>query len=192
MKKTIHVFDVDGTIIQGDSLLQILLFSTKNFFRIGLYLISTLPQVITGNNGLAKQKILRRIFKAKSKMEIDAMGNVFFEDVLKYRLRPRAVARIIELNESNIPCVLLSASCDAWLKPLATYLSADLICTQMEYGDNSNFTGHFASPNCKGPEKIRRLLAKYPASEYVFVCYGNSRSDKILQSVCQQFYYRYF
>lgn len=191
MKTTVHVFDVDGTIIYGNSLLQLWLFLNKGFWRMPWQLICILPYIILNQNQKAKEVLLSNLFLNKSQTEIESIGQYFFEYVLKYKIRPKAVEKIIELNEKKIQTILLSASCDAWLKPLAAYLSANLICTELAYKEN-RFTGYFATPNCKGEEKIKRLLAKYPNSNYEFICYGDSKSDKKLQTISKAFYYRYF
>lgn len=191
MKTTIHVFDVDGTIIYGDSLLQLWLFISKDFWKMQWQLISILPYIILNRNQKAKEILLSKLFLNKSQTEIELIGRHFFERILKYKLRPEAVEKFIELNEKKIPTILLSASCDAWLKFLAAYLSADLICTEFAYHQH-HFMSKFATPNCKGQEKIKRLLEKYPTSNYEFICYGNSKSDKKLQTISKAFYYRYF
>lgn len=192
MKKTIHVFDVDGTIIYGDSLLQIWQFIETKFWRLQCQLISILPYIIIGQHQKAKEKLLAKLLKGKSKDELDIIGNLFFEHVLKYKLKPKAVKKIIDLNEKKIEIVLLSASCDMWLKPLAAYLSAALICTEIKFDAHKIFNGHFATPNCKSDEKVRRLLNKYSSLSYEFISYGDSKSDKKLIPISKTFYYRYF
>lgn len=191
MKKTIHIFDVDGTIIYGDSLLQLFLFMRNDFSKMLKQLFLILPLVIIGNKQKAKEKLLSTLFLDKTRIELEFIGQQFFDYILKYKLRPKAIEKLITLNEQKIPTILLSASCDVWLKPLANYLSADLICTELAYEDEK-YTGHFATPNCKGDEKIKRLTSKYPLSDYEYTCYGNSKSDKKLQPISNAFYYRYF
>jgi hypothetical protein len=65
-----------------------------------------------------------------------------------------------------------------------------LICTELEYNVRQQFTGRFATPNCK--EKFKRLLVQYSLKQYSFICYADSESNESLQSISKQFFYRYF
>ncbi len=113
---------------------------------------------------------------------------------MKYDIKPNALEHIksLQQNKPEEAILLLSASCREWLIHLSTFLNAGLICTELDYSAEKLFTGKFATPNCKGKEKVKRLLEKYPANQFEFICYGNSSADKELQSISKEFYYRYF
>ena len=197
-KKTIHVFDVDGTLTNSDSLLLLLELECPSvFMRLRLW-FSVLPTILTAikknDMGMIKLALLSKLWKGKSRLQIESTGKNLFAKKLKMNLRPNALTYINQLKQlqPNVLIVLLSASCKEWLQPLADYLQADLICTELEYDTDHRFIGRFATPNCKGPEKVKRLLQRYPASEYEFVCYADDESDKALQTISKQFFYRYF
>ena len=53
-----------------------------------------------------------------------------------------------------------------------------MLGTQVEVDAHGHLTGRFASPNCYGPEKVRRLQTIEPhRATYTLVAYGDSRGD---------------
>lgn len=197
-KQLLHVFDVDGTLTHQDSLLLLLRYMKPHLLQQARLWISVLPvavrALLTGRPAKLKEALLKQIWKGWSTKKISTACQSFFTQKLQPDLREKALNHIRQLREQNpdTQVVLLSASGDAWLQPLANYLDADLICTQLEYDNQQAFTGRFATPNCKGQEKASRLLKQYPADTYEFVCYADSRSDLPLQTISKQFFYRYF
>lgn len=194
----LHVFDVDGTLTRHDSLLLLVRFVQPAFYQQAGLWLSLLPigckAFLKGHAGLLKEALLYKLWKGLPKDEITKMTEAFFRQLLLNDVRKKASSYINRLREkdSNVKLVLLSASCREWLQPLANHLQADLICTELAYDRQQQFTGQFATPNCKGAEKVKRLLECYPANKYDFICYGNTASDKHLQSISKQFFYRYF
>ena len=55
------------------------------------------------------------------------------------------------------------------------------LCTEMEVAEG-RVTGKFSTPNCYGPEKVRRLKEqlRLTRSLYIITAYGDSRGDKEL------------
>ena len=198
VKATIHVFDVDGTIIKSDSFILLLNhFVPKTLGRMAMWMSVAKPLLLgflKSDLSLAKLALLSHIWTGKRKEIIEANCADFFLHTLKKDIRPAALVYLLKLGEqqSKEKIVLLSASCKEWLQPLATLLGADLICTELRYDSEDIFLGRYATPNCKGDEKVRRLLAKYPAEKFEFICYGNTPSDKKLKQISKAFYYRYF
>ncbi len=79
--------------------------------------------------------------------------------------------------------ILLSASPDLYVPRIAELLGFELaLCTEIQwYSDprgEDRLDGSLKTPNCRGEEKVRRLLAlrrAYPGAQVV--AYGNSASD---------------
>jgi phosphatidylglycerophosphatase C len=197
-KQIIHVFDVDGTITEKDSFMELLRYfipSKIDWFHTWLRAIPALVQgFLKGNLSIAKLHLLKSRWLGKKQIDIYRDCSFFFNDRMKYNIKPKALEHIktLKKNKPEEGILLLSASCREWLKHLATFLEADLICTELDYNKKTIFTGQFATPNCKGKEKLKRLLEKYPTDKFEFICYGNSPADKELQSISKEFYYRYF
>ena len=199
IKQTIHVFDVDGTITHGDSFIGLLRhFEPDRLLRCMMWAIMAkkiLLGIVKRDLSQAKLALLAHIWRGRRKNAIELDCTAYFNQTLRHDIRLKAYAYIMDLkrHQPGEKIVLLSASCTEWLAPLANYLEAhDLICTRLQYDKAGIFKGLYATPNCKGEEKLRRLLEKYPTSGYEFVCYGNSPADKYLKTISKQFYYRYF
>ena len=198
IKQIIHVFDVDGTITESDSFMELLRYfiSSKTDWLHAWF--QTIPELINGvvksDFAGAKLSLLNWLWKGERQQDIFRECSFFFNNRMKPRLKSNALNHIKQLqkNKPDEKIVLLSASCREWLIHLATFLEADLICTEMQYDNQQIFTGLYATPNCKGKEKPKRLLAKYPADKFEFICYGNTPGDKALKSISKEFFYRYF
>ena len=81
--------------------------------------------------------------------------------------------------------VLVSASFEVYLRPLGELLAVDeVLATRLELADGIA-TGALDGPNCRGPEKVRRLH-DWADSEFGgrtnvrVVAYGDSAGDREL------------
>jgi phosphatidylglycerophosphatase C len=64
------------------------------------------------------------------------------------------------------------------------------LCTELKVSDG-RYTGYLASPNCWGPEKIRRLTEWWHAEEPTMLyAYGDSRGDTEMLARADVRYYR--
>ena len=127
-----------------------------------------------------------------------------------YGVSPQEAARRLQLQEAvdyiDRECrgaeavAIVSASIDNWVRPFADmYLGkADgvppvtVIGTQVETADGV-LTGRFATPNCYGAEKVRRVreaLGDCPDAETI--AFGDSRGDKELLEYADKGYYKPF
>ncbi len=99
-------------------------------------------------------------------------------------LRKDTTARLLRHRELGHRVVLVSASLEPYLGPLGALLGADgVVCTQLEVGSDGRATGRLAGPNCRGPEKQRRLLAwleREGLAGAELWAYGDSAGDREL------------
>ena len=81
--------------------------------------------------------------------------------------------------------VLVSASFEVYLRPLGELLGVDdVLATRLQLADGVA-TGALDGPNCRGPEKVRRLHdwidREYGGRDRVrVVAYGDSKGDREL------------
>ncbi|MDO8368791.1 MAG: HAD-IB family phosphatase [Saprospiraceae bacterium] len=180
--KRLHLCDFDGTLTRGDSFVRFLLFSVP------------MPQLLLGGFGLTfkfagllfsgkwsnakgKAAVLSQFFKVKTLHEMTALGDRFCREKIPDLLRPDLLETLRNAHKMGEPVVIVSASPDIWLSPFCVAEGFDLLCTELEF-EAGQFTGHFATPNCKGPEKARRIWAAYDLNLYEkIIAYGNSRGD---------------
>jgi phosphatidylglycerophosphatase C len=88
-------------------------------------------------------------------------------------------ARVQEHKRRGHRLVLVSASPALYLTVWAARAGFDaVLATELEFRDG-RFSGRLASPNCWGPEKVRRLQQWFgDARTQVLYAYGDSRGDR--------------
>jgi len=186
------LFDFDGTLIKGDSLLRFLLFAVSpGKIVIGSFqvLIKFLALVLSGSwtNERAKETLLAVFFKGQSQAELEALGTEFYKQrITTGMLRPEMLTKLREYRDSGDTVALVSASADIWLRPLCTAENILMICTKLDF-ENGKFSGKLASPNCNGPEKARRIQAAFdlPTFEKI-IAYGNSSGDDAMLALANE------
>ncbi len=190
------IFDFDGTITRGDSFYAALRYVTSGYLFIwkmvtclpviGLYLAGLI------SNGYAKQYVFNRFFRGKSEKDLDGQMQKFTETTLEAIIRPQA-RRVFESHiASGHSVVVLSATPDIILNRFCTVHKLILIATRAEIIDHQ-LTGRFATPNCHGTEKVRRLEAQFDLARFDYIyAYGNSNSDMPFLNVADKAYYKPF
>lgn len=196
VRKTIAVFDFDGTITTKDTLFDFTRFYYGDIrFFAGLMLVA--PTLILHKLGVvsaekAKRSFLSYFFGGRN---IDK----FNELCLKYRLRvneiihPSALKRMEWHTQQGHIVVIDSASPENWIKPWADSVGVDcVIATRLRVEDNL-ITGSFDGKNCNGMEKVNRLKDAFPELDaYTIYAYGDSSGDEELLAVADFPFYRKF
>ena len=194
MREKILFFDFDGTITTKDTLLEFILYSCgKVRFLLGFLLYS--PLLILMKFGLypnwkAKQHVFSYFFRGMKIDDFDSVCRRFAVDC-RYLLRPEAVKDIETAMTEGIIVYVVSASIDNWVQPFFEF--AKVLGTQIEV-INGILTGRFMTPNCYGPEKVRRIkeVLTEPRSHYYIIAYGDSRGDKEMLDYADEEYFRPF
>ena len=196
-ESVVAVFDFDGTLTHRDSLLPFLwrVAGPIAFVLNTLALLPTLLRYALGTmeNGAAKERVLGRFLGGRSVDEVQAVAERFAEETIPSLLDPEGVARLRRHNERGHTTVLVSASPELYLRPWTeTEAFNTVIGTQLET-EGGGFTGRFATPNCYGPEKTRRLKAEGPSlTGKTVYAYGNSRGDRELLNRADRAFYQSF
>ena len=197
--KRIAVFDFDGTITRKDTLIEFIRF-VKGSTALYRGLLLHLPWLVLMklhlyNNGKTKERVFSWFFKGMSLVEFNQMGKQFYETQADKLLHADAVRIINEHKHKGDKVVILSASIENWVQPFASALQAEgLLSTQAEV-IQGKLTGRFATKNCYGVEKVKRLKAWLDANvkeqPYV-IAYGDSRGDKELLEFSNEKHYKQF
>lgn len=191
------VFDVDRTLLQGDCLL--LLGRRRQasllawFGRWIIFLPALLAKLTRRlSTGQLKERFLatfilpragdERSTAAHSALADDLQGPFLLQ--LQRRLNPQALQRLRWHQDQGHRVILCSASPAFILQPLAAALGVELIGTEVARRDGL-LVPRLAGPNCKGPEKPRRLAALLArdglALDAVLLeAYGDSAGDREL------------
>lgn len=193
----VSVFDVDGTLLRGDCL-WLAARRSKGLAGQLLASLACLPWLIGWqlrlvSTGRFKQQTIAAFGVCQAVNRAEAAGradSVLGE--LRAQLRPEALERLRWHQQRGDRVLLCSASPRLLLQPLADWLGAELLCTELEKVQGQ-WLPRLSSPNCKGSEKVRRLEQHLgPLEELVIEAYGDSKGDRELLQAAAFPHYRSF
>lgn len=173
----IALFDFDGTLLPGDSIVHLIRFAARKkrirlirlfsgvFFGI-LFKLHIADETTSKNAAL-------RFLEEMSREERDQLLEHFVQEKLIPLFYRDGLACIRDLHEKGNQIWLVSASTDHYMPMIAAYIGADqLLCTQTDQ------SGRILQ-NCKGQEKVRRIqeaLSSLPGA-VITEAYADSKSD---------------
>jgi phosphatidylglycerophosphatase C len=178
----IAVFDFDGTVVPGDSLVRFVA-RAAGIRRLGWALARTGHRVAwavagPGDRNTAKAAFINRAFRGLDESELAAVAESFASR-LRARARPEALARIEWHRDQGHDVVLVSASLALYLEPFARALGgATVLATQLDVGPDGHFTGKLVGENVRGPEKVARLRSWLGDRQVEVWAYGDSAGDR--------------
>ncbi|MCH5301477.1 MAG: haloacid dehalogenase-like hydrolase [Prevotella sp.] len=190
----VYAFDFDGTLTTGDTLLAFIKYAKGNAAFLWGFLLH-LPLLVLMKlrlypNWKCKQRVFAHFFKGMSLSAFDRLCQQF---ALERRdlLRPAGTDCIKAALAEGSQVVVVSASIDNWVRPFFD-LPVTVAGTQVEVVDGL-LTGRFASKNCYGQEKVRRLTDLLPRrNDYTLIAFGDSRGDRELLAFADESHYKPF
>jgi len=185
----VAAFDVDGTLTQRDCVVP---------FLRQVAGARQLAQQLLRQGGDVTRAAARRdrdALKAASAMAafrgrpldvVETEAALFARSVFETGLRGDVVESLRAHQGRGDLVVLVSASFEVYLRPLADLLGADaVLAARLEVDSDGVLTGRLAGANCRGPEKVRRLhdwlddRAGGRSAAHV-TAYGDSKGDREL------------
>ncbi|MBQ8537494.1 MAG: HAD family hydrolase [Clostridia bacterium] len=179
-RKAYALFDFDGTLAKGDSILPFLWYcfrrreaSFKDLRQAaGAYLNYVLKIL---DDTQAKEQAVA-FLKGKSQSQVEALAEGFYQEVLNKRIFPQGIWEMQKCREEGMEVLIISASPDAYLNILEKRLGVQgIIATRCGVDDEGIYTGTLASLNCRGFNKTLRI-AEYLAARGHELDAENSRS----------------
>lgn len=160
-----NLYDFDGTIYDGDSGIDIMLFAMKKYPRIIIPSFWALFLYIIGV--IDKVNFKSRIFSfVRYVDDIDSFVDEF------WHRNEHKIKIFWKEKNSHKNDIIISASCDFWLEPIAKkYKVFDLFATKIDLK-----TGRVIGNNCHGKEKVELFRNKYPKS-IINSMYTDSKND---------------
>lgn len=197
ISNSIAFFDFDGTITDRDIFFDFIFYRLRKGLPIwkmiqalpvlAAYLLSIL------DNETAKEKIFGSLFRGEQFAVFQNMVQDYYQTVFTNRIKPAALQKILWHQSAAHRVVIVSANFSWLIQPFAATHQLDLIATEAAI-DQQIITGKFATPNCYGEEKVRRIRATiHQLNDYQEVyAYGDSKGDHALLQMATKPFYKVF
>ncbi len=185
----VAAFDVDGTLTTTDCVVPFLRRTAGTPRLARRMLRSPLSLVRAGvrrDRDALKAASAAATFRGLPLAVVEADAVVFAREVYDRRLRSDVVESLRRHVDAGDTVLLVSASFEVYLRPLAELLGAhDVLAVRLEVDGDRILTGRLDGPNCRGPEKIVRLhdwLDRHAGGRQAvhLSAYGDSRGDREL------------
>lgn len=189
-------FDFDGTLTIRDSFTAFLKWRAgPRRHAIGLLRLipAALVYVVRRDRGRIKAAAVREFLRGVSRVQLESEARTFAEQHSRSLLRPDAVAAWKRWRGARVRLVIVTASPTLVVAPFARGLGADLLIgTDLAFDDQGRVTGGFASPNCRGPEKVKRLKSAFGDGLVLRAAYGDTSGDREMIAAAEIPGYRVF
>jgi len=186
MPPVIAFFDMDYTTLDASSgllyvkyLRQQKRIGRRVLLRIAWWTLLYKVSAIDVNSAVPK---LLSYAEHQSASRMMAESYVWFEQTLKDHLAPRALEKIAFHRQQDQRVVLISASTQFAVQPVAEHLHVDFLCTRL-IADDDQLTGQVVDPPCYGRGKVvwaQRYADEHGASLADAYLYTDSHSDRPL------------
>ncbi len=185
----VAAFDVDGTLTTTDCVVPFLRRTVGTPTLVGRMLQSPLGLVtatLRRDRNALKEASAVATFRGLPVQAVEADGEVFAREIYDRRLRTSVVESLRRHVDDGDTVVLVSASFEVYLRPLASLLGAhEVLAVRLDVDDDGMLTGRLDGPNCRGPEKVVRLhewLDRHAGGRTAvhLSAYGDSRGDREL------------
>ena len=189
-------FDFDGTLTVEDSFTAFLKWRAGPLrwawgcFRL---MPAGLAYLFHRNRGRMKSAAIREFLKGLKRETLEAEARTFAEVAAPRLFRPDAIMSWRRWRAGGAKTIIVSASPDLIIAPFARGLGCDrLIASAFAFDKDDRVLGMFAGPNCRGPEKVRRLQAVYGADVRLTAAYGDTSGDREMLRIADEKGYRVF
>ena len=188
--RTVAVFDFDGTLTKGDTLVPFLVAVAGRAAvvralgrdPVGL----ALGAARIGDRDAAKERVLTRVLRGRPYDDVCTLGRKFAGRVSSEAVTAGARERIEQHRRAGHDIVIASASLDVYLDDVARVLDVEhLVCSRLEVDERGRCTGRLQGANCRGEEKAARLRAYLDGDDVEMWAYGNSRDDDAMLALAQ-------
>lgn len=184
-------FDFDGTIVKGDTFITFGVFA-RGRCRFMLALARTAHLLAGWKLGLlsssrAKEALFGALFKGMDMERFRRLGREF---ATVPRERPEGMELLRGRIAAGDEVWIVSASMAPWIIPWAGLHGIDprhVLATEPEVDAHGCLTGRFATPNCLGPEKVRRIREAVAGFDSRTThAYGDSCADLPMIAACDR------
>ncbi len=194
--RPVVAFDFDGTLTVRDSFTA-LLRRRAGAARWAAGLARMAPDlaayVSDRDRGALKAASVRVFLRGTSRQELRQDAEAFAAAVWDRFMRPDALATWDDWGRRGALRVIVTASPEDTVAPFARRLNADLLLgTHLAYDAQDRVAGAFATPNCRGAEKVRRLHAAFGPDLRLAAAYGDTSGDREMLEIAEEKGFRVF
>jgi HAD superfamily hydrolase (TIGR01490 family) len=184
------VFDFDGTLTTRDCFIPYLaaLVGPVALSRaLATAMTAAVVRPAAATRAAIKAQLVRRLLRGRTEGELSAVGVDVGHRVLRNSLRDAAVDRLAWHRCQGHSIVIVSASLRYYVEPVAHTLGVDaVLCTELAFDDGRSATGELIGDNCRGQEKVNRLLASGFGRSVRLWAYGDSPGDSELLAIADE------
>ncbi len=194
--RPLAAFDFDGTLTVRDSFAAFLAWRTPPLkLCSGLTHLAPalMAYLVHRDRGRLKGAAIRALLGPITRTDLAAEAESFAADAIDRLLRPDARAAWLRHREEGFRLVIVTASPEDTVAPFARRLGADaLIGTRLRTDDHGRLTGELDGPNCRGPEKLRRLHQAFGPGVHLVAAYGDTSGDAEMLAAAKTGYMKLF
>ncbi len=194
--QAIVAFDFDGTLTVRDSFTQFLRWRAgAGGWFAGLARLAPELAAYAGHRdrGRLKAASAREFLQGVPRTQLEADAEAFAGQVWPGFIRYDALACWNDWGKKGAYRVIVTASPETTVAPFARRLGAEaLLGTPLVFDADDRVTGAFASPNCRGEEKVRRLHAAFGADMALAAAYGDTTGDTEMLAMADEAGFRRF
>lgn len=194
--QAIVAFDFDGTLTRRDSFTEFLRWRAgAGGWALGL--VKMAPALAAyardRDRGRIKAASVKEFLKGVPRVQLEQDAEAFAGQVWPGFMRYDALAVWKDWGARGAHRVIVTASPETTVAPFARRLGAEaLLGTPLVFDGDDRVTGAFASPNCRGEEKVRRLRAVYGENVRLAAAYGDTSGDTEMLAIADQPGFRVF
>lgn len=194
--RPIVAFDFDGTLTIRDSFTQFLRWRAgPGGWALGLVKMAkaTAAYARDRDRGAVKAASVKVFLKGVSRTELEADAARFADHIWPRFMRPDALEVWEDWGRRGAHRVIVTASPEITVAPFAKRLGAEgLLGTHLTFDEDQRITGAFASPNCRGEEKVRRLREVFGPEMTLEAAYGDTSGDTEMLAIARTQGFRVF
>lgn len=194
--RPIVAFDFDGTLTIRDSFTEFLRWRAgSGGWALGL--VRMAPAVAAyardRDRGRIKAASVKEFLLGVDRATLEADAERFADRVWTRFMRPDALEVWNDWGDRGAHRVIVTASPETTVAPFARRLGAEsLLGTHLAFDSQDRVTGAFATANCRGEEKVRRLHAAYGPGLRLAAAYGDTSGDTEMLAIADQPGFRVF
>ncbi|HKR89762.1 MAG TPA: HAD-IB family hydrolase [Phenylobacterium sp.] len=187
--RAIVAFDFDGTLTIRDSFTAFLRWRAgpiRHALGMARLAPAALRYLIDRDRGRIKAAAVREFLAGLTRDELRRAAESFAAEQSAAMFRPDALQTWRDWRDRGASMVIVTASPSDVVRPFAERLQAEaLIGTELAFDAQDRLTGGFVTPNCRGPEKVARLEARFGAGVRLAAAYGDTGGDREMLAIAE-------